>query len=253
MKATGKFTLIELLIVISIIMILAALLLPALRSAKNTSYDISCKSNLKQIALLHQNYIGDYGYWANAGYADGYNATEYGTSAAGLGAPSWAMAFELSGYVSNGRSLFTTPNDAYEDYRKAAKLYCYSGAKEPILPALLSHSLNGLRNVSYVMIKAPNTGPNWINAGGRHPVGSATYVKAGSIPSPSTKAVNVDGGVSESRTSGMYNYNEPAFPHRNKCNANYADGHAESFSYKVWFEGGSSTNYRNAGVSGWTP
>lgn len=54
-----SFTLIELLIVIAIIAILAALLLPALRRAKYEAKMVVCKNNLRQNALAASTYAGD--------------------------------------------------------------------------------------------------------------------------------------------------------------------------------------------------
>jgi prepilin-type N-terminal cleavage/methylation domain-containing protein/prepilin-type processing-associated H-X9-DG protein len=85
MNARRGFTLIELLVVVAIIAILAAMLLPALRNAQESSRNSKCLSNLRQIILAVGMYQQD-----NDDRFPAWYAYEYDGSGTLIAAPSWA-------------------------------------------------------------------------------------------------------------------------------------------------------------------
>ena len=88
------FTLLELLIVISIIAVLASLLLPALKTSMAKAKEVTCMSNLKQAGLATINYTNDFKEWFPPAQASPYTLQGYNKTD-----PTWYIFLSCMGYI----------------------------------------------------------------------------------------------------------------------------------------------------------
>jgi prepilin-type processing-associated H-X9-DG protein/prepilin-type N-terminal cleavage/methylation domain-containing protein len=122
------FTLIELMTVIAVIVILAALLLPAFRTAMENGRTIKCASNLNQIGTAMLSFSQDHGNsFPESGAVIPWGATDSTT-----GQQSWMQ--QLGPYISGtndpqasqGKSVFTCPSSyIISSASTPAKYYSY--------------------------------------------------------------------------------------------------------------------------------
>jgi prepilin-type N-terminal cleavage/methylation domain-containing protein/prepilin-type processing-associated H-X9-DG protein len=108
MRRSQAFTLIELLTVIAIIAILAALLLPALSRAKQKAWTTSCNSNLHQVGLAMRMFADDNGeFYPESGRTILWGSVD-AAPPTGSGKPGWTE--QISSYLGN-TNAFNCPGN----------------------------------------------------------------------------------------------------------------------------------------------
>jgi prepilin-type N-terminal cleavage/methylation domain-containing protein/prepilin-type processing-associated H-X9-DG protein len=216
MKLNRAFTLIELLIVIAIIGILAALLLPALSSAKNNARRAACMNNLKQINMGMRMYASDHN--------DTLPLTNSPPPATGTDYELFIRSYVgLNGVPSPQDKLFACPADTFYYAGDSGTQYFPESHYQQLVYKYSSYGFN-----------AGNSVP------GGHLPGIAG-VKLSSIKDP-VKTILVTewpafDPYSWHQPEAPYNKNLPPFFNNARNNVSFVDGHV-SYTRIYW-----DTNY----------
>ena len=225
----SNFTIIELMIVISIIAIIASLLLPALAKVREKAQSIQCISNQKTLSLAMLNYADSFDGWGriyglgNSTDKDQYYATRYffGPVSAGR------FPMTLLPYTDTGRNCIVADDTEFENHDTAPFAVCPSGRRDG----------NG--------ITAPNDGnlPNFsysFNSRLCFPLsqlGSKGYNRMSSVKRPSGRVLLADFSCVKDDGTTTYGYRSMhlmaqgniARRHNNYANITFVDGHVESW------------------------
>ena len=209
-KSRSNFTLIELLVVIAIIAILAAILLPALNSARNRGHAATCINNMKQIAFAFSTYLND--------FEDTFPALDYD----GANVFPWVAA--IYPYVAGEALPFATGVNYHIPNPQSQPFLCPRVSPKEKSATLVSYGYNSrsLGGSKYATVS------DWI--------GESKYpVKVGQLSSPSAQLVIAEtwefSGQSGRRDVGHYNLSGQskfAFRHNRLANVIFADYHVSA-------------------------
>jgi prepilin-type N-terminal cleavage/methylation domain-containing protein/prepilin-type processing-associated H-X9-DG protein len=213
MKRTDGFTLIELLVVIAIIAILMAVLMPALKRAREQGQRAACLNNLKQLQLawiLYADDNDDKVVNCEAGPENSWRGT-YGRPWVG---ETWASDWASGGQLTRDDQIKGIQDGALWPFVREIKLYqCPTGYRGEMM--------------TYAMM---------ISSNGRSVDGSPQFKLRLKYPDPAHRLVFIDEGLSSpdayaTKYLAPTWWDQPVTRHGDGTNFAFADGHAD---YHKW-------------------
>jgi prepilin-type processing-associated H-X9-DG protein/prepilin-type N-terminal cleavage/methylation domain-containing protein len=236
------FTLTELLVVVAVIGILAALLATTVSGAKERAWQVQCANNLRQLGIGLQAFVAD-----NSAYPL-YSNPDYYHSAYPKYKAMWVTALQYTELSVPGNS---TNHVLFHTWSGEGVWKCPAGNKPPDWPQ--NQGYEGYGYNAYGM--SARTDTNSLGLGGHYvwnpPRVPAPPVSESEVVNPSEMMAIGDGFIGGNgiikdgvwlfeRTYDVTNYlgsTQRAYArHRSKANVVFCDGHVESPTLKFLFE-----------------
>ncbi|MBV9463230.1 MAG: DUF1559 domain-containing protein [Verrucomicrobiae bacterium] len=240
-KISGAgFTLVELLVVVGVVSVLAGMLLPTLKSARETAKSAQCMSNLRQLGIAMNLHGETYGYYpwsviqdvgiysVRPNYSGDVNSTWSFALNAFLGGPKidWGQPDKRSKVLVCPADAIKYPNNVVSSYGVHAKLFGNTfepgQAAETRYPRAYPfeerpNEVIMMGDVSHAVWMSPMDGHNEF-------VAPDTYTDYSAATQNNVEATCLPGEDNDIGFKAL------RFRHNNRANFVFIDGHVESYS-----------------------